>query len=49
MLELCPRGHETSIFFTHLFLERLRTELRIRLGKDDHQNVRVLAKEADAL
>jgi site-specific DNA-cytosine methylase len=49
MLELCPRGHETSIFFTHLFLERLPAELRITLGEDDHQNVRALAKKADSL
>jgi hypothetical protein len=49
MLELCPRGHETSIFFTHLFLERLPAELRITLGEDDHQNVRALAKKADGL
>jgi hypothetical protein len=49
MLELCPRGHKTSIFFTHLFLERLPAELRITLGEDDHQNVRALAKKADAL
>jgi hypothetical protein len=49
MLELCPRGHETSIFFTHLFLERLPAELRITLEEDDHQNVRALAEKADAL
>ncbi len=49
MMELCPRGHESSIFFTHLFLERLTAELRITLGEDDHQNVRALAKKADAL
>jgi uncharacterized membrane protein YgcG len=49
MMELCPRGHESSIFFTHLFLERLPAELRITLGEDDHQNVRALAKKADAL
>jgi hypothetical protein len=49
MLELCPRGHESSIFFTHLFLERLPAELRITLGEDDHQNVRALAKKADSL
>jgi hypothetical protein len=30
MLELCPQGHETSIFCTHLFLERLPAELRGR-------------------
>jgi hypothetical protein len=34
MLELCPRGHETSIFFTHLFLERRPAELRITLGEE---------------
>ncbi len=49
MLELCPRGHESSIFFTHLFLERLPAELRITLGEDDHQNVQALAKKADSL
>ncbi len=49
MLELCPRGHEISIFFTHLFLERLPAELRILLGEDDHQNPRDVAKKADSL
>jgi hypothetical protein len=42
MLELCPRGHKTSIFFTNLFLERLPAELRITLGEDGYQNVRAL-------
>jgi hypothetical protein len=49
MLELCPRGRETSIFFTHFFLERLSAELQITLGEDDHQNVQALAKKAEAL
>jgi hypothetical protein len=49
MLELCPRGPETSIFFTHLFLERLPAELRIMLGEDDHQNPRDVAMKADSL
>jgi hypothetical protein len=49
ILELCPRGHETSIFFTHLFLERLPTELRNMLGEDDHQNPRDVTKKADSL
>jgi hypothetical protein len=49
MLELCPRGHETNIFFMHLFLERVPPKLRITLGEDDHQNMRALAKKADAL
>jgi hypothetical protein len=39
LASLCPRVHETSIFFTHLFLERLTAELRITLGQDFHQNV----------
>jgi hypothetical protein len=30
-------------------LERLSAELCITLGEDDHQNVRALAKKADAL
>jgi hypothetical protein len=49
MLELCPRGHESSIFLTHLFLERLPAELRITLAEDDHQNVQALAEKVDAL
>jgi hypothetical protein len=49
MLELCPQGHESSNFFTHLFLARLPAELRITLGEDDHQNIRAMAKKADSL
>ena len=49
MLELCPRGQETSLFFTHLFLCRLPAELRIMLGEDDHQDVRLLITKADKL
>jgi hypothetical protein len=49
LLELCPRRHETSIFFTHLFLERLPAELRIMLGEDNHQNPKDVAKKADSL
>ncbi len=49
MLELCPRGHESSIFFTHLYLERLPAKLRIMLGEDDHQDPRGLAEKADKL
>jgi hypothetical protein len=49
MLEICPRGHESSIFFTHLFLERLPAELRIMLGEDNHQTLRDVAKKADSL
>ena len=49
MLELCPRGQETSLFFTHLFLCCLPAELRIMLGEDDHQDVRLLITKADKL
>lgn len=49
MLELCPRGEESNIFFTHLFLQRLPAELRIMLGEDDHQDPRPLAEKADQL
>jgi hypothetical protein len=47
MMEYCPRGQETNIFFTHLFLQRLPAELRILLGEDDHQDARHLARRAD--
>ena len=49
MLEACPRGQETNIFFTHLFLCRLPAELRIMRGEDDHQDVRNLVTKADKL
>ena len=49
MLELCPRGEEKNVFFTHLFLERLPAELRIMLGEDDRQDPRSLADKADQL
>jgi len=49
MLELCPRGEERNIFFTHLFLERLPAELRIMLGENDREDVRALADKADQL
>ena len=49
MLELCPRRQETSLFFTHLFLCRLPSEMCIMLGEDDHQDVRLLKNKADHL
>ena len=49
MLEACPRGQETNIFFKHLFLCRLPAKLRIMLGEDDHQDVRNLVTKADKL
>ena len=47
MLEACPRGQETNIFFTHLFLCWLPAELRIMLGEEYHQDVRNLVVKAD--
>ena len=49
MLELCPRGQGTSLFFTHLFLCQLPAKLRKILGEDDHQDVRLLINKADKL
>jgi hypothetical protein len=49
MLELCPRGHETNIFFMHLFLERLPAKLWITLEENGHQNMQALAEKADVL
>jgi hypothetical protein len=49
MLELCPRGQEGNMFFTHLFMERLPAELRILVGEDNHRDPRPLADKADKL
>ena len=46
MLEICPRGQETSLFFQYLFLQRLLQELYIILAEDDHTDLR---KTADTL
>ncbi len=50
MAELCPTGHEDSLFFLFLFMQRLPKELRIILGKvDDHEDIRAMAAKADKL
>jgi hypothetical protein len=47
MLELCPRGHETSPFFGYLFLQRLPREIRVLLAEEDVADMRALAEKAD--
>ena len=47
MLELCPRGHETSPFFGYLFLQRLPREIRVLLAEEDAADMRALAEKAD--
>jgi hypothetical protein len=49
MLELCPRGQESNIFFLFLFLQRLPRELRVLLDEDDNLTPRQLAAKADKL
>jgi hypothetical protein len=47
MLELCPRGHESSPFFCYLFLQRLPREIRVLLAEEDAANKRAIAEKAD--
>jgi hypothetical protein len=47
MLELCPRGHETSPFFGYLFLQRLPREIPVLLAGEDVADMRALAEKAD--
>jgi hypothetical protein len=47
MLELCPRGHETSPFFGYLFLQRLPREIRVLLAEEDVADMRALTEKAD--
>jgi hypothetical protein len=49
MLELCPTGHEASLFFLFLFLQRLPSFLRIMLGEDGYEDIRAVALKADKL
>jgi hypothetical protein len=49
MLDICPRGHVTNIFFVHLFLNCLPAELRIMHREDNHQDPHSLAEKADKL
>ena len=49
MLELCPKGDETSTLFQCLFLRRLPADLRVMLAHLDHADLKELAKKADEL
>jgi hypothetical protein len=47
MLELCPRGEETSMFF--FFLQRLPWEIRVLLADENPGDLRAVADKADKL
>jgi len=49
MLAMCPKGEETSAFFSYLYLQRLPRELRVLLADDNHKDLRALADKADRL
>jgi hypothetical protein len=49
MLELCPKGEETSSFFCYFFLQRLPREIRVLLAEEDPSNMRAIADKADKL
>ena len=49
ILKLCPRGQESSVFLTFIFLHRLPRELRVLLSEVDHADRRGLAEKADHL
>jgi hypothetical protein len=49
MLELCPAGHEASLFFLFLFLQCLPSHLCIMLGEVDYGDIRAVAVKADRL
>ena len=49
MLELCPKGDETSTIFQCLFLRWLPADLRVMLAHLDHSDLKELARKADKL
>jgi hypothetical protein len=49
MLELCPKGEESTSFFCYLFLQRLPREIRVLLADEDPANMRAVADKADKL
>ena len=49
MLEICPRGQDTSLFFQYLYLQHLPRELCIMLAEDNHADLRKTAEKADTL
>jgi hypothetical protein len=46
MLELCPKGEETSSFFCYFFLQRLPREIQVLLAEEDPSNMRAIADKA---
>ncbi len=49
MLQLCPRGLESNMFFLFLFLQCLLRELRVLLDENTQLTPRQLAVKADKL
>ena len=49
MLELCPKGDETSTLFQCLFLHCLPADLRVLLAYLDHSDLKELARKANKL
>jgi hypothetical protein len=49
MLELCPRGKESSTFFFFFFLQRLPREIRVLLADENPADLRAVADKADKL
>jgi hypothetical protein len=49
MLELCPRGEESSTFFFFFFLQRLPREIRVLLADENPADLRAVADKADKL
>jgi len=49
LLQLCPPGEESTLFFRSAFLQRLPAGVRMQLAEDRHSPVQALATRADAL
>ena len=49
MLELCPKGDETTTLFQCLFLRGLPADLQVLLAHVDHSDLKELARKADEL
>jgi hypothetical protein len=49
MLELCPKGEESTSFFCYLFLQRLPREIRVLLAEEDLANMWAVVDKADKL
>jgi hypothetical protein len=49
MLQVCPEGEETGLFFHYMFLQRLPPHLKAMLGEVEEGDPRALAARADKL